>query len=142
LSFALLTRISAWCIAIYVLRWAFNHLDLLIRWAWAFLGWLVGKCLIAGLWSLLPIVLTLRVFLWCVGVFNPEYARQVDPFPKFLPWLWQASARAATLILRTVVWFVEGKSIGPSKKSSALRRCRSVEVLARRRRTAAAPADR
>jgi len=111
-----LPRMFAWGVALLAVRLALAHLGEIFGLAWRALGLVGGSGIIGRFGSLLSLALTLKVFLWCVGFFNPDLAKRADPFPKFVPTLWKVAAKILSLVGKGLVRAVEGGSPEKSKK--------------------------
>jgi len=109
-SLGLLTRILAWFFALMSLRWGIAHRDVFVREVLVLLAWLYGKSLIAGLWSLISVAVTLRIFVWCIGVFNKELADRLQPLGQLLPWLVRGCWAVLVGTARLLWWVVEGRA--------------------------------
>lgn len=103
-----LPRMVAWGVALLAVRLALAHLGEIFGLAWRALGLIGGGGIIARLGSLLSLALTLKVFLWCVGFFNPDLAKRADPFPKLLPWSLTVVHKGFTTAFRLLCFLVEG----------------------------------
>lgn len=108
-----LPRIIAWGVALLAVRLVLSHIGDILGLTWLALGWIGGTGTIGRLGSLLALALTLKVFVWCVGFFDPDLAKRADPFPKLIPILWHGTVKAALWGFRILSKAVEG---GPPKK--------------------------
>lgn len=115
-NLALMSRATAWVMALLGLRWGFSHLDLIFRTAMAGLSWILGHSLMGSLSSLLSLAIALRIFVWCVGLFDPEGAKRLEPLTKLLPWLLKVFGKAAIEIAHLTFKLVEGRSFRPKEK--------------------------
>jgi len=115
LNLGFVTRIGAWVLALFTLKYGFAHLGDLFHAAGPLVEWVVGRCIVSFLGSLITLCLTLWVFIRCIGVFNPKYANQIDPFPKLVPALWKGMVKVLGWGGRTLFFLVEGRALPSSK---------------------------
>lgn len=115
LGFGCATRSLGWALGILGLRLALAHLGDALGAAVVALEWLVGQCFVGGLWSLVSLLLALKLFAWGVGLFDAELAKRIDPGPKVLPMLWKLGSGAARWTGRLLLWGVEGKALPAPK---------------------------
>jgi len=115
MNLGIVTRIVAWGLALLALKYLFAHLGLIAHELILALEWIIGKCVVGFLGSILSLLFALWVFIRCIAVFNPEYARSIDPFPKLVPMIWKGSIRALSWFGRTLFLLVEGRALPASK---------------------------
>ncbi|MGV3615176.1 MAG: hypothetical protein ACO1SV_07555 [Fimbriimonas sp.] len=111
-----LFRLAAWMIALGVVREVLARPDVLFRATGHAIAWLVGPRLLAEASAVLSFLLALKVFVWCVSVFDAEGAKRIDPFPKLIPFLVKNGGRVIAGTWRLLMLLVEGRPF-PKKKS-------------------------
>jgi hypothetical protein len=124
LDFGWLTRALTWVGALAVLRYGFAHPYSVFAIFEAAVAWLVGQPVLGALSAVLSLALSLKVFVWGLGLVDPEGAKRLDPIGKFLPTLLAAGMRAAVWLAKALWYVVEGRPArgkdqtgGPSGKS-------------------------
>lgn len=98
----------AWAFAIIALRWCISNIGLVFGMAWSALGWLLGTAVQQRLGAIISLLVTLKVYSWCVRVISPDLAKRIDPLPKLLPWLATAARKGVPAAFRLMRLLVEG----------------------------------
>lgn len=110
-------RLIAWTIAVVALREGFARPGEIFQAAGDAAAWLVGPRLLAEAKAVLFFLIALKIFIWCVSVFDADGAKRIDPFPKLIPFLTKYGGRAITGGWRLLVLIVEGRPLPTKKKA-------------------------
>lgn len=114
-------RLAAWPMALWAMREVFAHPVEIFQAVLDAAAWLVGPRLLAEAKALISFLIALKVFVWCVSVFDADGAKRIDPLPKLLPFLVKYGGRAVTAGWRILMVVVEGRAM-PVKKDKKERK--------------------
>lgn len=111
------SRLIGWTVALLLLKWSFANIGGILAFLWRAVVFIVGCTVVSWLFGLIKLLLAVRIMVWFISLGSEDLARQVNPFPKLIPFVLRTTGRALLLLLRGLLYVVEGRTLPAPKKS-------------------------